>query len=252
VNFLLRPFERWQVSTTGHYDFSEKVQGYAQFFYTKKENEFQQAPEAVSPTGSGQPTGTVLFTNADINPLYPQPLRDFFAANRAFFDPDDDGIFTVRGTNRRFEEFGPRNTSITADSFSLTSGLRGDLSFGDKDWKWDAYFQYARSDVEFLQTGLLSRSRTTLGLDTILVGGEPACRVNLLGCVPVNILGTNTLTPEMADFLAVQTGRAEEFLRKNSGASLAGDVFDLPAGPLAAARAISRSSRCSRKYACHC
>ncbi|NJO12779.1 MAG: TonB-dependent receptor [Gammaproteobacteria bacterium] len=235
VNFLLRPFERWQVSTTGHYDFTERVQGYAQFFYTKKENEFQQAPEAVSPTSSGQETGTVLITNADTNPLYPQALRDFFAANRSFFDSNNDGIFVVRSTSRRFEEFGPRNTSITADSFNLTSGLRGDLNFGEQNWKWDAFFQFSRSDVEFIQTGLLSRSRTTLGLDSILVGGQPACRTNLLGCVPVNIFGTNTLTPQMADFLSVQTGRTEEFLRKMSGASLAGDLFDLPAGPVAAA-----------------
>ncbi len=141
----------------------------------------------------------------------------------------------MRGTSRRFEEFGPRNTSITADSFDLTSGFRGDLAIGARDWKWDTYYQYSRSDVEFLQIGLLSRSRTTLGLDTILVGGQPACRVNLLGCVPVNIFGTDTLTPEMADFLAVQTGRAEEFLRKMSGASLAGDLFELPAGPLSTA-----------------
>jgi outer membrane receptor protein involved in Fe transport len=236
VNFLLRPLETWQITTTGHYDLAEKVQVYGEFYYTKKQNQFQQAPEAVSPTSSGRPTGTVAITNADTNPLYPQALRDFFAANRTFFDADGDGVFLVNSTSRRFQEFGPRNTSITSDSFNLTAGLRGDLALGDGNWRWDTYFQYARSDVELIQTGLLSRSRTTLGLDVVVdANGQPQCRVNLLGCVPVNIFGTNTLTPAMANFLSVQTGRSDDFTRKSAGASIAGDLFDIPAGPISTA-----------------
>ncbi len=236
VNFLLRPLETWQISTTGHYDVTENVQVYGEFYYTKKQNQFQQAPEAVSPTSSGRPTGTVAITNADTNPLFPQPLRDFFAANRTFFDADGDGVFLVNSTSRRFEEFGPRNTSITSDSFNLTTGFRGDLGLMNRNWKWDTYFQYARSDVELIQTGLLSRSRTTLGLDTVVdANGQAQCRVNLLGCVPVNIFGTDTLTPAMANFLSVQTGRSDDFTRKSAGASIAGDLFDIPAGPISTA-----------------
>jgi outer membrane receptor protein involved in Fe transport len=236
VNFLQRPLETWQITTTGHYDIADRVQLYGEFFYTKKQNQFQQAPEAVSPTSSGRPTGTVAITNADTNPLFPQPLRDFFAANRSFFDADGDGVFLVNSTSRRFVEFGPRNTSITSDSFNLTSGLRGDFDMLSRPWRWDTYFQWARSDVDLTQTGLLSRSRTTLGLDTIVdANGNVQCRVNLLGCVPINIFGTDTLTPEMASFLSVTSGRSDDFTRKSAGGSLAGDLFDMPAGPVAAA-----------------
>ncbi|HKS59041.1 MAG TPA: TonB-dependent receptor [Steroidobacteraceae bacterium] len=236
VNFLQRPLESWQITTTGHYDLADRVQVYGEFFYTKKQNQFQQAPEAVSPTSSGRPTGTVAITNADTNPLFPQPLRDFFAANRDFFDADGDGIFLVNSTSRRFEEFGPRNTSITADSFNLTTGLRGDFDLGERSWHWDTFFQFARSDVELIQTGLLSRSRTTLGLDTVVdANGNVTCRVNLLGCVPVNIFGIDTLTPQMANFLSVQTGRTDDFTRKSAGASIAGDLFNIWAGPVSSA-----------------
>jgi len=235
INFLLRPLETWQVTTTGHYDLTDNVEAYGQFFYTKKKNEFQQAPEAVSPTSSGQQTGTLIIPNADTNPLFTQPLRDFFAANRAFFDSNNDGVFVVNSASRRFEEFGPRNTSYTSDSLNLTSGFRGHFDLMDRPWKWDSFFQYARSDVNFTQTGLLSRSRTTLGLDAVVVSGVPQCRVQLLGCVPVNIFGTDTLTPAMADFLSVNTGRSDQFIRTGAGASVAGDLFELPAGPVASA-----------------
>ncbi|MDH4047954.1 MAG: TonB-dependent receptor [Gammaproteobacteria bacterium] len=234
-NFLLRPLERWQVSALGSYDVGQNVEAYAQLFYTKKENEFQQAPEAVSPTGFGLETGTVLIPDPAANPLYPQPLRDFFAANAAYFDADGDGIYTVTRTSRRFEEFGPRNTSILSDSLSLTGGLKGSLSFSDKDWKWDAFYQFQRSDYNLNQQGRLSQTRTTLGLDVVIVNGEPQCAVDLLNCVPVNIFGTNTLTPEMADFLQVTTGREDKFDRKVAGATIAGELFELPAGAVSTA-----------------
>ena len=235
INFLQRPLEQWQISALANFELSDNVEAYGQFFFTKKENEFQQAPEAVSPTSSGQATGTVLITNADTNPLFPVATRNFFAANRAFFDPDGDGIFTVRSTQRRFEEFGPRNTSITADSLGFTTGLRGAFAVGDETWRWDAFGQFARSDVNFLQSNLLSRSRTTLGLDAVVVGGQVRCRNNLLNCVPVNIFGTNTLTPAMASFLSVDTSRADDFERKVAGASITGNLFELPAGDVGAA-----------------
>ena len=234
-NFLLRPLERWQISALGHYEVGANIEAYAQAFYTKKENEFQQAPEAVSPTGFGLETGTVLIPDPANNPLYPQPLRDFFAANAAYFDSDGDGIYTVRRTSRRFEEFGPRNTHIISDSMSLTGGLKGALTIGGNDWQWDAFYQYQRSDYNLNQQGRLSQTRTTLGLDVEVVNGVPQCAVDLLNCVPVNIFGTDTLTPEMADFLKVTTGREDSFDRNVAGATITGDLFELPAGAVATA-----------------
>ncbi len=234
-NFLQRPLERWQASASGHYDVAENVTAYAQVFYTKKENAFQQAPEAVQPTSFGQETGTLLIPNADTNPLFPQPLQDFFSANAGYFDADGDGIFTVQRVGRRFEEFGPRNTTIISDSFNLTGGLRGDLVLAENQWRWDAFYQFQRSDFNLNQQGRLSRSKITLGLDAIVVNGEPECRIDLLGCVPVNIFGTDALTPEMAAFISTTTGREDTFDRKVAGASIAGNLFEMPAGAVSSA-----------------
>lgn len=234
-NFLLRPLERWQASAMGRYELGGGVEAYAQLFYTKKENAFQQAPEAVSPTSFGQETGTLIIPNADTNPLFPQNLQDFFAANAGYWDADGDGIYTVRSVNRRFEEFGPRNTTAISDAYNVTGGLRGDVSLRDNNWRWDTFYQFQRSDYNVNQVGRLSSTRITLGLDVEVVNGEAQCRVDLLNCVPVNIFGTDALTPEMAEFLQTTTGREDVFDRKMAGATLAGDLFDLPAGPVATA-----------------
>lgn len=235
-NFLLRPLQRYQAAVTGRYELTDSIEGYGQFFYTKKENAFQQAPEAVNPSSSGQSAGTVFIPNAETNPLFTQVQRDFFAANRTFFDPDGDGVFTLRNVGRRFEEFGPRTVNYVSDSFGMTAGVRGDLDFGLRTWKWDTFFQYHRSDVRSTRENLLSRSRTTAGLDVILVNGVPQCRNREIpNCVPVNIFGTGTLTEAQANFLSVNTSTDDEFTRKIAGAQLAGDLFDLPAGPVSTA-----------------
>lgn len=234
-NFLLRPLERWQIGALGSFEVADNIEAYAELGYTKKENAFQQAPEAVAPTSFGAETGTLFIPNADTNPLFTQPQRDFFAANAGYFDADGDGIYTVQRTGRRFEEFGPRNTTIISDSFSMTGGFRGDLELNENTWRWDAFYQFQRSDFNFNQQGRLSRTATTLGLDAVVVNGEPECRIQLLGCVPVNIFGTDTLTPEMAEFLSTTTGREDTFDREVFGASIAGELFDLPAGPVSTA-----------------
>lgn len=234
-NFMLRPLERWQISALGHYEISDNIEAYTQMFYTNKENEWQQAPLAVAPTSSGSSRGVLLLPNASTNPLFPAALQQFFADNVGYFDPDGDGVFQTVGNGRRFEEFGPRNAHILHTSYGVTGGLRGEVDLGNGTWNWDAFYQYQRSDVNQTRVGLLSQSRTTLGLDVQVVDGQPQCTTQLLGCVPVNMYGTNTLSPEMADFLSVTTGRADWFKRSIIGASVTGELFEMPAGPVATA-----------------
>ncbi|WP_233281388.1 TonB-dependent receptor domain-containing protein [Sphingomonas changnyeongensis] len=235
-NFLLRPLERYQAALNARYEIAPNVELYSQFFYGKKVNSFQQAAEAVNPSSSGQQAGTVLIPNADTNPLFTPVQRAFFAANRGFFDPDGDGVFTLRNVGRRFEEFGPRTVEFTTDAFMISTGLRGSLDLFGNSWRWDTFYQYARTDERQVRFNLLSRSRTTAGLDVVVVNGQPACRNREIpGCIPVNIFGTQTLTPAQANFLSVNTSTDSRFTREVAGGTLAGDLFDLPAGAVATA-----------------
>ena len=234
-NFLLRPLERWQISALGSYELSDRVEAYSQLFYTNKDSAYQQAPDATNPTSFGEERGTLLVPNADTNPLFTQPLRDFFAANSAYFDPDNDGIYSVRNTAWQIEELGPRTVTSITDSWMLTGGFKGNFETKGQTWDWDTFYQYSQNDLTFIQQNRLSRSRLDLGLDGVIVNGEVECRVDLLGCIPVAIFGTDALTDEMAEYLKVITGRQDKFTREVAGATITGDMFDLPAGPLATA-----------------
>jgi len=237
TNYIMRPLERWSISALARYDVSDRVEAYAQFFTTKKENEWQMAYLAVAPTSAGNSRGFLDLPDAVNNPVYPAPLRSFFAENASYFDADGDGTMTTVGNGRRFVEFGPRNAHILHESLGMTVGLRGEIELGSTGnvWNWDVFHQYQRSDVNLTRKGLLSQSRTSLGLDVVVVDGVAKCRTSLLNCVPVNVYGTDQLTSEMANFLTVVTGRTDYFTRQTMGGSFAGNIIELPGGPLGAA-----------------
>jgi outer membrane receptor protein involved in Fe transport len=237
TNYILRPLDRWQISALARYEVSDNVEAYAQFFTTKKENEWQMAYLATAPTSAGNARGFLDLPDAVNNPVYPAPLRAFFSENASYFDADGDGTMTTSGNGRRFVEFGPRNAHILHESLGMTGGLRGEVELGSTGnvWNWDVFYQYQRSDVNLTRQGLLSQSRTSLGLDVVVVDGVAKCRSTLLNCVPVNVYGTDQLTEEMAGFLSVVTGRTDYFTRQTFGGSFAGNLIELPGGPLGAA-----------------
>lgn len=106
-------------------------------------------------------------------------------------------------------------------------GLAG--RFGNSDWTWDAYYQHGESDRQQLVTGLHYVNRWLYGFDAVIdpTTGEPACRVDTVpgvttpvavanalnrdgilladprlaeGCVPINVIGGNTLTSEARSY----------------------------------------------------
>ena len=235
-NFLMRPMKRYQVSTVGKFQINDNVEAYGQMFYNKYEQAYQMAPEAVAPTSFGQSQGTIIVPQAATNPLFGPELQEFWGQNAGFFDPNGDGNYVLNGVGRRFEEFGPRNFSFNIDSFLLTGGFRGDFQFNDRNWSWDTFAQYSRNDTRQTTVGLLSRSGITLGLDPVIGDdGSISCRTQVRGCVPVNIFGTDTLTPEMANYLQTESVTENTFEREVFGATLAGDLFQMPAGMVASA-----------------
>ena len=235
-NYLLRPIERYQVSAIGSHEFNERVEAYAQAFYVNYQQDYQMAPLAVAPTSFGQRNGTVVIPDAASNPLFSSALQSFWAQNAHYWDKDGDGNYTVSGLGRRFEEFGPRHFDFNIDAFLITTGLRGNFDVGDRNWTWDAFYQYSQNESIHTLAGVMSRSALTLGLDPVInADGSVSCRVEVRGCVPVNIFGTDVLTPDMVDYLKTDSVTDYRFKRRVAGASVAGDLFDLPAGPVATA-----------------
>ena len=227
-NMLLRPLERYQVSALADYEIADGVSAFTEMFYVDSQNFFTIAPD-------GFRLGSVAFPNYAINTTLSQATRNFLVANANFLDIDGDGTaeFNLR---RRNTEMGSRRGQYDRESISWTVGLRGGFERSNRGpWNWEAYYTFQQSDLAELRQNYLSSARLAVGLDVVVdpVTGEVSCRTQILsGCVPINILGIGALTPEMIAFGAPPLVNNSKFERQQFSASLAGDLFNLPAGPV--------------------
>lgn len=236
-NYLLRPLERVQISALADFDVNDYLTAYTELFFMDNRNEWQQAPNAGGLQTSGAPRGSYLIPSYATNPALFDPVRDFLVDNAATFDPDSDGIAELIGTGRRSTETGPRNYKYDRASYSATAGLRGDFDAGGSTWLWDSFFQFQRSKTDEDIAGQLSSLRLALGSDVVIDPdtGDAVCRNAFVGCVPVNFLGIGAVSPEAAAFISPNHGVTNVLQRTVSGASITGDLFELPAGALAVA-----------------
>ena len=236
TNYLLRPIERFQISAIGSHEINDRVEAYAQVFNIKYRQDYQMAADATPTTSAGYPRGTVYIPNAVNNPVFSPTLQNFWAQNAELFDPDGDGNYEVFNTGRRMVEFGSRHFDYTTDAFLATGGLRGDFDLGENNWTWDTFYQFSRNDQAHTLVGLTSKSALALGLDVVInEDGSASCRNPIRGCVPVNVFGTDVLTPDMVQFLRTESVTDRRFERSVGGATIAGDLFELPAGNVATA-----------------
>ena len=238
LNYLVRPLERVQISALGHYDINDNITAYSELFFMDNRNEWQQAPNAGGLQTSGAPRGDYLIPDYANNPVLFDATRQFLIDNPATFDPDGDGTAVIQGTGRRSVETGPRNNKYDRASYNTTVGLKGDFEAGSRIWTWDTFFQFQHAKTDQNTSGELSSLRLSLGSDVTVDPNAPGgvrCTNEFVGCVPVNFLGLNSVSPEAAAFISPSHGVTNVLQRQVYGGFISGDLFELPAGPLAVA-----------------
>ena len=157
------------------------------------------------------------------NPFNPFTLADATIPN---FFPDGSGLpvttgVLFRGTN----DTGPRHEKFTYRDSLFDVGLRGEMGeFGDyfKTWNWEAGFRYSRNEGEDPSIGDVSQP----GLRDALLDTNPATAFNpFLGS-----LGRNTNAAINKVYVTLHN--SGEYELPIGYATINGDLFKLPAGPV--------------------
>ena len=214
LNYFQRPDERYTAGVFADYEVSEAFHPYMEFMFMDDRTLAQIAP-------SGD-FGNTLTINCD-NPLlsasqraqicapsnlingfigtFPTAQNAGYNPNPAappvtFFDPTtgtayNKGYFQLL---RRNVEGGPRINDLQHTSFRGVIGARGDLS---PALKYDAYYQYGRTNYSQVYSNEFSVARLGNALDVVddprVAGIQPICRTKLSGvdpnCVPYDVFG---------------------------------------------------------------
>ena len=228
VRLIRVPTERLQFAGNVDYQVNEYVNFFTEVSYNQVES-YQQ----LEPTIMGQfiSVGSVPNVNMPVdNPFMPDELRSAILAS----DPDATEV-TMR---RRFTELGPRSTDQQRQTFRYVAGLEGTAPDEWGGFDWELYYQNGRQTQDRINGGIANTLNVYNALRTEEDPdnpGEYRCIDEIsrsLGCVPVNFFGTGTVDGDALSFIettAQTTSRAEQEV---FGATITGDAYELPAGPI--------------------
>jgi outer membrane receptor protein involved in Fe transport len=140
--------------------------------------------------------------------------------------------------DREFTEVGQIYTDNTRTTIRSWAGLQGTVF--DGDWDWDVSVGYGRFTQEQIRGNEINTIKAGYALDaeyaedgvTIQCADDDA-RAN--GCLPMNLFGEGSITPEVADYIRVNPTIDSTVEQTTFTGFMAGDLFEMPAGTVASA-----------------
>jgi len=205
LNLLQLPLTRYTAYAATDYEINEHAEFYGSFNFTHYDSRTILAPSpAASATGFSVPV-TNPFISDDLAALL---------AGRA----NPNANFLLR---KRFTDVGPRVSETTFNVFQIAGGVRGDIGF--KDWTYDIYASYGRSEQNETQSGNVSHS----AVQTLLNAADGGASLCDGGYDP---FGLQTISASCLSYISRQTKNRTVAEQQVVEATVQGGLFDLPAG----------------------
>jgi len=201
---------------------------FADFKYVRSFFDASAAPVPLAPDPFKIPGFNVGFSPAGISVPIQNAFNPFTVENATIpnYFPDGSGLPVTTGVRfRGINDTGIRSEKFTYWDTLFDVGLKGEMGeFGDyfKTWNWEIGFRYSRNEGQDLSGGEVSQP----GLRQALLDTDPATAFNPF----LGILGRNSRAARSLVYVTLQnTG---EFELPLGYATINGDLFNLPAGPV--------------------
>ena len=231
---LSTPVERWLFAERGHFDISDNISFITEATYakTKAKSEIEPFPlDSANVFANGRaPIESFVGGVPVLNPLVPGPIA------AAATDTDGDGLRDI-AFRKRLLDIGTRNLEVNRDYFRFVTGFEGKL-FGDR-FSWDLTYNFGRSQESQIANGQVNIQNFARALNgvpgpdgTVICNPELEANIPGLPCVPINIFGVGSITPQAAAFVAAETNHSFKQTQQVFAGNLSGSLFELPAGPL--------------------
>ncbi len=232
VNFIQTPFERTSVFFQGDYELFDGLEAYVEARYNNRQSEQELAPNPLFLIQNiFDPTVPL-----DNDPALPLAGQFGIPSNNAFNPfglPVTDLRRRVAESRRRFEQ--------EENIIQINSGLRGDFGDFAPTWSWDVSWNWGREREANTDFGQLVGANflQAIGPSFFDENGVATCGTPgaaIAGCVPLNLFGGfGSITQEQLDFIEFELNDSIETQLQVFNATIKGDVFELPAGPLSTA-----------------
>jgi iron complex outermembrane recepter protein len=237
------PLERYLFSTQGELAINESHSVFMEATYAQTQTRTRLEPfpfdsAATHPASGGQvPAEFLVGGQLRANPLIPASLL------AQMTDTDGDGARDFF-FSRRLSEVGNRGSAADRDTFRVIVGAKGTL-FGN--WDYDTYAGYGATKESQVNSGQVNVLTFKSALEAVPDVDdndgdgnttEATCldaSARAQGCVPVNVFGFNSISPAALNYIQAPGLLSTFTSQRLAGATVRGDLFKLPAGPVSVA-----------------
>ena len=201
---------------------------FGDFKYVRSFYDTSLAPVPFTPDPFKIPGTNIGFSLGGISVPISNPFNPFTVADATIqnFFPDGSGLPVTTGVGfRGINDTGPRHEKITYWDQLFDVGLRGEMGqFGDylKTWNWELGFRYSRNEGQVLAVGEASQP----GLRDALLDTNPATAFDPF----LNFNAHNTAAARSRVYVTLHN--SGEYELPIGYATVNGDLFNLPAGPV--------------------
>lgn len=250
----IAPLDRWNFMGNAHYEIADGTRLFVEGLYARSESTDRANQPPWSSNVFAPGAGGAIRVNIDENPFVSEQLRSTLALNGAY-DPtlEEDQFFQVTRSNYDIVEGAPNFRD--QDVFRFVVGLEGDFDLLNRNWTWNTAFNYGETNATSRQTDI-NGPRYALALDAVTdpATGDIVCRSQIEppstpfdgvftppensdidNCIPFNPFGLQQLTDEQRAYLIQQNFQSTEIRQITYEGNFAGEVVDLPAGPISLA-----------------
>ncbi len=228
TNTLVPLDERLSVFQRASFEITPSVEIFGQFSYNRSisASSYQQTPS----TGV-----TIAADNAYLLSQYPTVAAQMAAQGLS--------SITIGTSNAGFPIPGSDNKR---EVYRFVGGAKGNLGLFGNSMAWDAYYQKGVTKTREALTNSWINARMALAQDAVFAAdGSIVCRSTLSnpgnGCVPIDRLGTDGPSQEALNYIfndGNQPLRRQTIKQDVAAATISGELFDLPAGPLSMATGV--------------
>jgi len=222
---LVAPVQRYSGMANLEYDLTDGITAFVQGSYAKViANQLGAQVRDLGNTSANPTNGIIIQRD---NAYLPDAVADLMDAN---------GI-TRFGMGRIGNDFGPTRMRVDRETYRIVGGLNGKLG---ETWKWEAYYQYGRTNYHQSVANNRINSNYTRAVDAVDDGtGNIVCRSTLTnptnGCIPLNLFGAGNYDPAAIAYSFGTALQDTHLTQHVASAQISGEPFSTWAGPVAVA-----------------
>ena len=233
---IFNPVKRRFAAANGSYPVTDRITGFVELNWTTVATDSEIEPFALSLNDDIFQFSRCGNFGLDVasNLLMPQLLKDNLIAAGV----TNTNQLGTSGWVRRLLEFGPRASQVDRTTTRSVVGLNVALT---DSWDLELYASYGRTEQNQENTGQINTERAALALDVELApdGITVQCASELAriqGCVPFNVFGEGTITPEAVRYLQAPGNLKTIVEQEIFHLGVTGNLgWDLPGGVVAVA-----------------